>query len=433
MKKTIIITVILSLFCITENYAKNIIINIYVIGLDQPIKRIVSVELKTQEQLDEVIHSIELEFILSQNFGTTPLYALIDHMLEDLNELNIPSKDAKAICFLFSDGVNTDISKGWFKSENAKMYANNKKILENIIIENLNTPVNEIPIKMIPVVTLGRNKDSNMVFLNKICSPNERVYRFNEESELFLIKEKLMKSIEESETLILNIGLDHSSSMQTIVQKLGELVIQLLSDVFQKANKNDDIDILLSDFIDFPGGPSYVASKSAKVRPDEVYFSFDLSPFRIMRTPILQKHYRRFLLETEKTNYSKILGPDYPQTNITYNEILQFIIWLNSKWEGPGKFRLPTEFELENLLRLLPSGFSRGEPLIREYTSTWYSDYDITEKVDPKGSSSGTHKIVRGSSYEDTDPMMNRPEYRGRMAINDSSALCGFRLVLTID
>jgi hypothetical protein len=433
MKKSISLFFILYLTTIcSRTYAQNgtIFVNVYVIGLEQTIERIVISELSTQEQLDAVTRAIENEFINSKKFGNTPFYAAIDNMIEDLSSQEIQD-DAEVVFLLYTDGVNTSLEKGLFRDPVSQQYTNNKVSLERYIISKLHSSQNGRHLLVIPVLTIGQQNESNIAFLQSICfPPGERVYLFKETD---LIRKKLFHS-HKSSSLFLNILLDHSSSMESIHQAVGHDVIQKIKDIYirihEPEKEGNDLSISLDDFMNITGGPAFVGTQPP-FRPDEIYFTFELSPFRIMKTPVLQKHYQKYLTERGSENPSKILGEDCPQTNLTYNEILDFVKWLNSKWDGPGVFRLQTEYEWEYVARLKPAGFSRGDPITREITSTMYDDYDVTEKKDPKGNPNGTHLVVRGVSYEDSsDPMMGRPEYRGRIAKNDSSPLVGFRLIL---
>jgi hypothetical protein len=426
MKKSVFLLVGI-LFFVTNSYAqqRTILIYVYVMGLGQPVKCIVNSELATREQLDAVIRAIQTEFIDSDKFGSTPIYAILDHMIEDIKASDIP-KDSEVILLLYTDGSNSTLEPKLFKSPESKQYANNPNILDKYIRSKLHAPINGKQISVVPIFAMGKQKESDIPFLQSLSSIGERLYRFEDEADL--IRKKLFNTLESS-SLVLSIALDHSGSMQSISRLVGYHVIETIEEIF-KITQND-LGISLDDFLD-SGGSAFVGT-TPPVRPDEIYFTFELSPFRIMKSPVLQKQYNKFLTAMGRENPSKILGEDRPQTNVSYFEILEFINWLNTQWNGQGTFRLPTEYELEHVTRLWPPGFSRGDPIVREFCGTMYADYDASEKIDPKGKPSGTHVVVRNTSYEDSDPMMNRPEYRGRIAINEASPLTGFRLVLSFD
>lgn len=432
MRKFIFLLISLFFTTVHSHSQGKIFVTVYAFGLDPPIKRIIISELSTQQQLDAVISAIENEYVDSKKFGNTPIYATLDHMVEDLSASNIP-EDSKVIFLLYTDGINTSSERNMYITPELRQYVNNRDMLDRFIVSRLQTPINGKPITVLPILTVGRQKSADLPFLQKICSHGERVYRFEEAADL--IREKIFYTLRSTSNLILSIALDHSASMESINQAVAYDVIETIIDIYKKMNEkaNDDFIsdfISLEDFMDILGGPTFVGNQ-LPVRPDEIYFTFELSHFKIMKSPVSQSLFNIYLSDIRRENPSKILGGN--QTNVSYLEILAFIEWLNARWNGPGKLRLPTEYELENMIRINPSGYSRGEPIVREFTSTFYADYDVTEKINPKGNPYGTHIVVRSYSYEDNDPMMNRPEYRGRITINESSPLTGFRLVLSFE
>jgi len=409
-----------------EMYSQEITVNVWVLGLDryQPMKKIVSSQLSTQEELDAVTRTIEKDLMNDTNkWGPTPLLAVFDNIWEDVNASDIP-EDSVNVIIPYTDGSNTSYDKKLFKSLELRQ-SENPIFIENFVKAKLKTPVNGKYLRIFPVFAQGSNHESDIPFLKSISS-EQRVYMFDDENDLNQIREKLFDIIKHS-PLVLNIVIDYSGSMQKIGNFIARNVITTIQDIY-KTNK-DSIGLKLKDFILIQGGPAHVGTEP-RIRADEIFFTFELSKYRVMKKAVSQKLYNRYAAATGRENPSKILGEDLPQTNLSYYEVLEFISWLNSQWKGRGTLRLISEYEWENLRRLEPAVFSKEEFALRELTLNFYSDYDVSEKTNPKGNPTGTHVVVRGISYEDNDPVMDRPEYRGRIRVNEASPLTGFRLVL---
>jgi formylglycine-generating enzyme required for sulfatase activity len=61
-----------------------------------------------------------------------------------------------------------------------------------------------------------------------------------------------------------------------------------------------------------------------------------------------------------------------------------------------------------------------------EWVADWYSDYPSDRQVNPAGSSSGEHRVLRGGSLFDT-PSFVRSAYRFRRWQYDTLHNVGFR------
>lgn len=63
-----------------------------------------------------------------------------------------------------------------------------------------------------------------------------------------------------------------------------------------------------------------------------------------------------------------------------------------------------------------------------EWCQDWYGPYQSSERSDPKGAVSGTHRVLRGGSYASEESAC-RPTYRGAFAPSLSLPYVGFRVV----
>lgn len=180
--------------------------------------------------------------------------------------------------------------------------------------------------------------------------------------------------------------------------------------------------------LDKPTGP--VDEKRHKVTISRVFY--------MQTTEVTQGQWRTVM----GNNPSGFKGDDRPVEKVSWNDCQQFIRRLNKK-EGTDKYRLPTEAEWEYACRAgtktpfffgeclstddanyngdhplpgCPKGLRRGKILpvasfranawglydmhgnVWEWCNDWYGDYPSGDVADPKGTSSGSYRIVRGGS-----------------------------------
>jgi len=239
-RKLFLYIIIMMMLGATANSQQNFkfFINVYVIGLDQPIKRIIDLsEISTKEELDSFLQTIEREFLEGEKFGKTPLWSTLDHLVEDLIETqNSFPEDSDVYLIMYTDFVNTDNSRNLFRSAYAIQNSNNLRRLEPYILSRLRERVK----KIYPVHVVGSKNESNIYLARRICTPQERVYELNETN---LLRNDLLQSFESS-IVVLNIILDHSNSMNSIVRQISDDVKENITGVFERSvgNSADDPD-----------------------------------------------------------------------------------------------------------------------------------------------------------------------------------------------
>ena len=165
-------------------------------------------------------------------------------------------------------------------------------------------------------------------------------------------------------------------------------------------------------------------------------------------------------------NPSRFKGDDNPVENVSWDDVQDFIGFLNKK-EGEGKYRLPTEAEWEYACRAGGRGlFSFGDSIsgLGEYAWCgsnsmqkthpvagkrpnawglydmhgnvweWCQDrkgpYPSGSAVDPKGPESGSLRVFRGGGYYFI-PAFCRSAFRNAFGPDFNSDFIGFRLVKT--
>lgn len=167
------------------------------------------------------------------------------------------------------------------------------------------------------------------------------------------------------------------------------------------------------------------------------------------------------------SNPSKFKGNTRPVENVSWNEIQEFIRKLN-QMERTDRYRLPTEAEWEYAARAGSSAvYSFGSDVeqlekyawygedrnsgsthpvgqlepnrwglydihgnVSEWVQDWYDSYSEGTQMDPKGSSSGEYRVLRGGSwYHDVES--SRSTYRGTRWPYDRYETYGFRVALS--
>ncbi len=153
---------------------------------------------------------------------------------------------------------------------------------------------------------------------------------------------------------------------------------------------------------------------------------------------------------------------ELPVENVSWEDVQNFIKKLNQK-EGTDKYRLPTEAEWEYAARAGTTDARYGEldeiawydensedqthPVgekepntwglydmlgnVWEWCSDWYGDYPRCPVTDPKGPSTGIHRVGRGGSW-DADARGCRAVVRGSSTRDGRDGHLGFRLARTL-
>jgi hypothetical protein len=183
-------------------------------------------------------------------------------------------------------------------------------------------------------------------------------------------------------------------------------------------------------------------------------------PFRMAKYPVTQSLWEFFM----GYNSSHFKGDARPVENVTWNEVQEFIVRLNS--HGVRKYRLPTEAEWEYSARAgrdwpyyfgpnadeLPQyawfGNNSGNRTqnvglkdpnrwglydmlgnVWEWVSDWYGDYSSSSSTNPNGPIEGSSKVIRGGAWG-SSPWLCRVTTRSVKGPDERSPLIGFRLAL---
>jgi formylglycine-generating enzyme required for sulfatase activity len=185
-------------------------------------------------------------------------------------------------------------------------------------------------------------------------------------------------------------------------------------------------------------------------------------PFYMQVTEVTQGQWRTIMGNNPSS--FKDCGDDCPVENVSWIDALEFIRKLN-QMEGTDRYRLPTEAEWEYACRAgstmvysfggdkdelgdyawydKNSG-NRTHPVAKKKPNAWglydmygnvwewcqdgYDDYPLGMVKDPKGTSTGQHRVLRGGSWLDSAGIP-RSAFRGEDYPVVRSSDIGFRLV----
>lgn len=156
------------------------------------------------------------------------------------------------------------------------------------------------------------------------------------------------------------------------------------------------------------------------------------------------------------SNPSMTQSPNLPVSNVTWDDCQEFIQKLNA--QSGSHFRLPTEAEWEYAARSkatddgkkIPSGSVYKQnscksvnecginPLgikgmngnVAEWCQDWFGSYPTEKQTNPTGPAKGTHRVVRGGSYEDLTEWTLRGTTRSHRDPDEASPAIGFRLAM---
>jgi len=184
-----------------------------------------------------------------------------------------------------------------------------------------------------------------------------------------------------------------------------------------------------------------------------------LSEFYISEKEVTVAQYRAFC---EATGRSMPTKPTWgwddggPIVNVTWNDAIAFCQWTNcrlpteAEWEYAAKGAIePQQFLysggnelrevayfLDNTTRPKSVGTKKPNELliydmsgnVSEWVQDWYGVYPQSPQQNPKGSSSGAYKVVRGGNWLSTEKEC-RITYRGICEPHFGTSFIGFRVV----
>jgi formylglycine-generating enzyme required for sulfatase activity len=220
---------------------------------------------------------------------------------------------------------------------------------------------------------------------------------------------------------------------------------------------------------------------------DETKHEACVDDFYMGKHEVTNRQYRQFKSRHSSKDYKghTLDDDNQPTVYVSWNHARDYVKWLNSRYTGSGKFRLPTEAEWEyaaragtstsrfwgdnpnsacrcasvrdqsakrewpewtvhncddGYLTTAPVGSFEPNPWglydmlgnVWEWTGDWYGKkyYNTSPRMNPKGPSSGSRRVLRGGSWRDL-PRGVRSAYRSRLEPGNRNNNLGFRLLST--
>jgi len=184
-------------------------------------------------------------------------------------------------------------------------------------------------------------------------------------------------------------------------------------------------------FVQIPAGTFMMGSPSSEPNraSDETQHRVTLTkPFYMQTTEVTQGQWKAVM--GNNPSHFNSCGDSCPVEQVSWNDCQEFIRKLNQR-EGNGAYRLPTEAEWEYACRAGTTGpyytdldragwysgnsNNRTHPVaqktpnawglydmhgnVYEWCQDWFGDYPGGSVTDPKGSSSGGSRVIRGGSW----------------------------------
>jgi formylglycine-generating enzyme required for sulfatase activity len=247
---------------------------------------------------------------------------------------------------------------------------------------------------------------------------------------------ELMRSIDVDNISKLQKIYDNTPQIQ-FTKKFEPVIINTENDT--KA-KDSSINKPIIEFVDIPGGTFLMGSPAIEPgrQDDEIQHEVTLSAFKMSKYPVTYEQYDIFC---EATGRKKPWGFDrgnMPVSQVTWYDAKAFAEWMGcrlpteAEWEYAARANTTTPFYTGDCITSEQANFNgkepytnceksenKGKPLpvgsfppnafglydmhgnIWQWCSDWYGEYNIIDKLNPKGPKTGTHKVDRGGGWYD--------------------------------
>jgi formylglycine-generating enzyme required for sulfatase activity len=267
-------------------------------------------------------------------------------------------------------------------------------------------------------------------FENDNQLPSEHIETLNRISELMklLDAENLMK-LQEIYTNTPQIQITKTFELEAKISENSEINAEA---------KNTSINKPDIEFIDIPGGTFMMGSPVTEQgrKDDEIQHKVTLSAFKMSKYPVTFEQYDIFCEATGRKKPWGFERGKMPVSQVTWHDANAFAEWMGcrlpteAEFEYAARANTTTPFYTGNCLTTDQANFNGQEPYLNcekgidrkkpitvgsfssnafglydmhgnmcEWTNDWYGEYNIDEKMNPKGPETGEIKVIRGGGF----------------------------------
>lgn len=268
-------------------------------------------------------------------------------------------------------------------------------------------------------------------------------YYFEGEKQLPQEQIKILDSISK---LMQSLNAENLSKLQYIYNNTPEIQVTKSRDVKyltdedakQKERFTDEKPVI--EFADIPAGTFMMGSPATELgrKEDEVQHEITVSSFKMSKHTITVEQYNAFCDATGRRQpfYGPYGMDKNPVTQVTWYDAKAFAEWMEcrlpteAEWEYAARANTTTPFytgdclttDQANFIGKEPyanceKGINREKPLVVgsfspnrfglydmhgnviEWCSDWYGEYNVNDKINPKGPETGKIKVLRGGGF----------------------------------
>jgi formylglycine-generating enzyme required for sulfatase activity len=270
-------------------------------------------------------------------------------------------------------------------------------------------------------------------------------YAFGKDSQLPAKQIEIINRISE---LMKSLDADNLTKLQDIYNNTPEIQITKTFELDTKTSENNtkanntSINKPNIEFVDIPGGTFVMGSPDNEKGRDknEIQHEVTLSAFKMSKYPITVEQYNLFCKTTgrRKQWYGPYGNDKLSVTQVTWYDAKAFAEWMGcrlpteAEFEYAARANTTTPFYTGDCLTTDQANFNCEEPYVNcekginrkkpipvgsfspnafglydmhgnmlEWCSDWYGEYNIDDKINPKGPENGEKKIARGGSWSE--------------------------------